>query len=91
MTSWEKDESTVILIAIIGANLNGSWNTFWILIIVLFTAMFELDGFHKFSRDLIVKRVLGIVTWLQHKVFPEFLWSWVLLDVVVLLESSSQN
>lgn len=91
MTAWEKDESTVELFSILGADLNGSWNTFWILIVVLFATVFELDGFHKFSGDIIVKGVLRIVTWLQHKVFPEFLWRVVLLDMLVLLESSSQN
>lgn len=91
MAAWEKDETTVELFAIIGADLDGCWNAFWILIIVLFATVFELDGLHEFSRDVVVKGVLGIVTWLKHEIFPEFLWGIVLLDMLVLLEGSSQN
>ena len=71
MSWWEHDEARIKGLTITGGDLDLGWDTEWVLCIEFFTSVLESNSAHKLVGHFVMNRILRIILWLEHQVFPK--------------------
>ena len=91
VSSWELDESAVVLLSTLGLDVQASWDSLGVEIVELASSVLELNLIHKRPGDLVVDGGLGVVLGDKHQVLPELLGVVIAPDEVILLESLPED